>query len=68
MTAPQAEVILSVGELTVEWCPQCARLTLGATSIYVVSPSGASRIGEYAICGECGWSPYATGTGRGQVP
>lgn len=53
------EIIPGVGERRQEWCPHCCRTTLVAHSIYAITSQGSHVIGEYAICEECGWSPYA---------
>ncbi|WP_017602219.1 hypothetical protein [Nocardiopsis lucentensis] len=46
------------GEPEPEWCPRCAKDTVNRTPIYALASSGPRRIGEYAICDECGHSPH----------
>lgn len=47
-----------VGDPAAEWCPFCLRTTLMRASIYALASDGPHRIGEYAVCEECAYSPY----------
>lgn len=51
---------MSTGNPTYDWCPRCAKSTLARTNIYIyaVASIGPIRVGEWAICEECGRSPY----------
>jgi hypothetical protein len=52
-------VIPSLGEPQVEACLRCKEPTLIVVQIYAITSEAAHRIGGYAICAECGWTPYA---------
>lgn len=52
-----ATVVL--GDAVADWCRCCLKTALNRASIYAVAPSGLCRIGVWAVCEECGYSPYA---------
>lgn len=49
---------MSIGAPRNDWCPRCLKTTLSRSSIYAVASIGPIRVGEWAICDECGHSPY----------
>ena len=53
------EATIHVGDTTAEWCPSCWRTTLNAASVYALTSTGPLRIGEWAICERCGYSPHS---------
>lgn len=54
------EAVVHSGEPTAEWCPHCLLDTVQRTPLYALVSEGPYRIGEYAVCEECAYSPYAT--------
>lgn len=55
------EVTPFVGEPTTHWCDQCQRSMLHKAAIHILTSDGPRRIGEWAVCEGCGYSPYAQG-------
>lgn len=56
---PELELaFMSIGAPRDDWCPRCLKTTLSRSSIYAVASIGPIRVGEFAICEECGRSPY----------
>ncbi|WP_084959230.1 hypothetical protein [Thermoactinospora rubra] len=53
------DITVSLGEIRQEWCARCLKSTLDTATIYAFAGTGAYVIGAYAVCEECGWSPYA---------
>jgi len=45
-----------------DWCPHCLKTTLIRHDIYALVSDGPHRIGEYAVCEECAYSPYQEDT------
>lgn len=53
------EASVAVGAVRHEWCPHCLKNTLQAATISAATSQAVHVIGGYAVCEECGWSPYA---------
>lgn len=51
-----------IGDPIAEWCPQCIKTTLMRSSLYALASDGPHRMGEYAICEGCAYSPYQEDT------
>lgn len=51
-----------VGDVTAHWCPHCLKSALMKAAIYVLVSTGPRRIGEWAVCEDCGHSPYEEDT------
>ena len=60
---PSENIIPSVGETKVDYCLRCHTMALQTCAIYAISSESAQVIGGYAVCGDCGWSPYQDGQG-----
>lgn len=52
------EAVPFVSGAVADWCPRCSKTTLIRHDIYVLVSDGPHRIGEYAVCEECAYSPY----------
>lgn len=52
------DAYVHVGEPVAEWCTACLKTTLMRAGIYALVSDGPHRIGEWAICHECAYSPY----------
>lgn len=61
MSDTHEEATPFVGDVTAHWCPHCLKSTLMKAAIYVLVSTGPRRIGEWAVCEECGYTPYAEG-------
>ncbi|MFE1170437.1 hypothetical protein [Nocardiopsis sp. NPDC058789] len=48
-----------VGDITTGWCPTCLKTALHRAPILVLVSTGPRRIGEWTVCEDCGYSPYA---------
>lgn len=48
-----------VSDPVAEWCPRCHRSTLNRASVYALTSTGPLRIGEWAVCEACAYTPYA---------
>ena len=60
MPDPQHEPIVpTVGESKIDYCPHCRSMDLQVAAIYAITSQGSRPIGGYAVCANCGWSPYA---------
>lgn len=57
MTASE-ETTPTIGAVRHEWCPHCLKNTLQTATISAATSQAVHVIGGYAICEECGWSPY----------
>lgn len=55
---PSENVIPSVGEPKIDYCLRCHTMAVQTAAIYAITSKASHVIGMYAICGECGWSPY----------
>lgn len=53
---------MHINDPVADWCPHCAKATLLRHDITALVSDGPHRIGEYAVCHECGYSPYTTYT------
>lgn len=50
---------MHVDKAIYHWCPTCLKTTLARSSIYALTSAGPRRVGEWAICQECAYSPYS---------
>lgn len=48
---------LQVGEFQVDWCPRCHHMDLQCGDVLAMTSQGVRRIGGFAVCAECGWTP-----------
>lgn len=56
-TRPEVALV-HVGEPVAAWCPRCLKTTLARSSLHALLSDGPHRIGEWAVCEDCGYSPY----------
>jgi hypothetical protein len=49
---------LQVSEFRDEWCPTCLLTTLQCGDIFAITSQGVRRVGGFAVCAKCGWSPH----------
>ena len=53
------EIVPTVGEAKIDYCLRCHSMDLQVAAIYAITSQGSRQIGGYAVCANCGWSPYA---------
>lgn len=61
MSQAAEDVTPLLGVMREVLCPACNLVALQRSSVFVVTSAGLMlRVGEVAVCGECGFSPYAS--------
>lgn len=51
---------LQVSDFKWDWCSRCCCMSLQCGDILAVTPDGVQRIGGFAVCAECGYSPHGS--------
>ncbi len=46
-------------DIQIDWCPRCYHMDLQCGDILAMTSDGVQRIGGFAVCAECGWTPNA---------
>ncbi|MFI7467444.1 hypothetical protein [Nonomuraea sp. NPDC049646] len=62
---PTEQVVPVVSDQGYEWCRRCQATTVATATISAVTSERTYTIGGYAICEQCGWSPYAGNAAAG---